>query len=102
VSNGTNVQVRLASRPRGWVTAKNFEQTESPLPEPAEGQVLVRNIYLSVDPYMRGRMNDARSYVPPFGLGEVLQGGVVGQVTKSRNADFAEGDYVNGILGWEN
>jgi NADPH-dependent curcumin reductase CurA len=64
--------------------------------------VLVRNIYLSVDPYMRGRMNDTRSYVPPFQLGEVLQGGVVGQVQASRNAAFSEGDYVSGSLGWEN
>ncbi|HLU05095.1 MAG TPA: NADP-dependent oxidoreductase [Woeseiaceae bacterium] len=102
MSKVRNVEIRLASRPSGWVTAENFEQTESPVPEPAEGQVLVRNIYLSVDPYMRGRMNDAKSYVPPFELGEVLQGGVVGQVVKSRNADFAEGDYVNGMLGWQN
>jgi hypothetical protein len=98
----TNVEIRLASRPRGWVTAENFEQTESPLPEPSDGQILVRNIYLSVDPYMRGRMNDVRSYVPPFQVGEVLQAGIVGQVVKSRNPGFAEGDYVNGMLGWQN
>ena len=102
MSNTKNVEIRLASRPRGWVTGDNFERTESPVPEPAEGEVLVRNIYLSVDPYMRGRMNDAKSYVPPFGIGEVLQGGVVGQVVKSRNKAFAEGDYVNGMLGWQN
>jgi NADPH:quinone reductase len=102
VSREKNVEIRLASRPRGWVAAENFERTESPVPEPSEGQVLVRNIYMSVDPYMRGRMNDTKSYVPPFKVGEVLQAGVVGQVVKTRNAQFAEGDYVNGMLGWQN
>jgi len=97
-----NVEIRLASRPSGWVTADNFERTESPVPEPSEGEVLVRNIYLSVDPYMRGRMNDVKSYVPPFKVGEVLQAGVVGQVVASRNSRFSEGDYVNGMLGWQN
>jgi hypothetical protein len=97
-----NVEIRLASRPSGWVTADNFERTESPVPEPSDGEVLVRNIYLSVDAYMRGRMNDVKSYVPPFKLGEVLQAGVVGQVVASRNSRFSEGEYVNGMLGWQN
>jgi hypothetical protein len=97
-----NVEIRLASRPSGWVTVDNFERTESPLPEPSEGEVLVRNIYLSVDAYMRGRMNDVKSYVPAFKLGEVLQAGVVGQVVASRNSRFVEGEYVNGMLGWQN
>jgi hypothetical protein len=64
--------------------------------------VLVRNVVMSVDPYMRGRMNDTKSYVPPFQVGEVLQAGVVGQVAASHNPDFSEGDYVTGMLGWEN
>ena len=102
MSSRTNTQIRLASRPSGPVTEDNFERTESPLPETPDGHILVRNIYMSVDPYMRGRMNDAKSYVPPFRIGDVLQAGVVGQVVESRNPGFAEGDYVNGMLGWEN
>jgi len=97
-----NVAIRLASRPSGRVTKDNFEMTVAPVPEPTDGEVLVRNIYLSVDPYMRGRMNDIKSYVPPFEVGEVLQGGVVGQVVVSKNPRFAEGEYVNGMLGWQN
>lgn len=97
-----NKQIRLASRPSGWVKEDNFTLTEEAVPEPADGQLLVRNIFMSVDPYMRGRMNDTKSYVPPFQIGEVLQAGVVGQVAASRHADFAEGDYVTGMLGWEN
>lgn len=97
-----NQQIRLASRPSGWVSADNFSKTESAVPEPGGGQILVRNIYMSVDPYMRGRMNDVKSYVPAFQIGEVLQAGVVGQVVASNNPDYAEGDYVTGMLGWEN
>lgn len=97
-----NQQVRLASRPSGWVTEENFSFAEGPVPEPGDGQVLVRNVYLSVDPYMRGRMNDVKSYVPPFEIGAVLTGGGVGRVVASRDPKFAEGDWVNGMLGWEN
>ena len=97
-----NIEIRLASRPRGWVTEENFEMTVADVPEPADGQILVRNIYLSVDPYMRGRMVDRKSYVPPFQIGAVLQAGVVGRVVESRNPGFATGDYVNGMLGWQN
>lgn len=100
--NDRNRQVRLASRPTGWVTEENFSFAEGPVPEAGDGQVLVRNVWLSVDPYMRGRMNDVKSYVPPFEVGEVLTGGVVGRVVASRNPKFAEGDWVNGMLGWEN
>ncbi len=97
-----NKQIRLASRPSGWVSPDNFTLTEEPVPEPAQGKLLVRNIFMSVDPYMRGRMNDTKSYVPPFQIGEVLQAGVVGQVASSQHPDFQEGDYVTGMLGWEN
>lgn len=97
-----NKQVRLASRPSGWVTADNFTLTEEAVPEVGQGQLLVRNIFMSVDPYMRGRMNKAKSYVPSFQVGEVLQAGVVGEVIASRNKDYAEGDFVSGMLGWEN
>ena len=102
MSENINKQIRLASRPSGWVTNDNFKLTEGDIPAPGDGEFLVRNICMSVDPYMRGRMNDAKSYVPPFQIGEVLQAGVVGQVVTSNNAEFKEGDYVNGMLGWEN
>ena len=102
MSDNTNKQIRLASRPSGWVTEDNFTLTEEALPEPGDGQLLVRNVFMSVDPYMRGRMNDRKSYVPPFQIGEVLQAGAVGQVVSSNSADYAEGDYVTGMFGWEN
>ncbi len=98
----TNKQVRLASRPSGWVTADNFTLTEEAIPEVGQGQLLVRNLFMSVDPYMRGRMNEAKSYVPSFQVGEVLQAGVVGEVIASSNKNYAEGDFVTGMLGWEN
>jgi len=97
-----NKQIRLASRPSGWVTTDNFTLTEESLPEAGKGQLLIRNIFMSVDPYMRGRMNDTKSYVPPFQIGEVLQAGVVGQVEESQHPEFSKGDYVTGMLGWEN
>jgi len=97
-----NKQVRLASRPSGAVSQQNFVLAESEVADPGPGQVLVRNIFMSVDPYMRGRMNDTRSYIPPFKLGEVLQAGVVGQVVTSNFEGLAEGDHVIGMLGWEN
>ncbi len=102
MSELTNRQIRLASRPSGWVTEDNFTLTEEALPAAGDGQLLVRNIFMSVDPYMRGRMNDRKSYVPPFQIGEVLQAGAVGQVVASNHAAYAEGDYVVGMLGWEN
>ena len=102
VTDKTNTQIRLASRPSGWVTEDDFSVTEAAIPSPGEGEVLVRNIFMSVDPYMRGRMNDVKSYIPPFQIGEVLQAGVVGQVVESHFAEISEGDYVMGMLGWEN
>ncbi len=97
-----NKQVRLASRPTGWVTEENFTITDAEIGEPGEGEVLVRNMFMSVDPYMRSRMNDAKSYIPPFQIGEVLQAGVVGQVIASNFDGISEGDNVTGMLGWEN
>lgn len=102
MSETRNIQIRLASRPSGWVTEDNFTVTEEAVPDVGDGQLLVRNIFMSVDPYMRGRMNDTKSYVPSFQIGEVLQAGVVGQVVTSKNGVFSEGDYVTGMLGWEN
>ena len=93
-------QIVLASRPSGWPTAANFALTEADQPELADGQVRVRNLFMSVDPYMRGRMNDVKSYVPPFRLGEPLEGGAIGTVIESRSPDLAEGDLVMHMLGW--
>jgi NADPH-dependent curcumin reductase CurA len=101
-ATNTNIQVRLASRPRGKVTLENFEIVEEPIAKITDGQILVRNLYMSVDPYMRGRMNDVKSYVPPFQLNKVMQAGVIGEVIDSRNAGFTTGDVVSGMLGWEN
>jgi NADPH:quinone reductase len=98
--DGVSREVRLVGRPRGVPDEELFEVVETPVPEPADGQVVVRNAYLSVDPYMRPRMNDMRSYVAPFTLGEVMTGGAVGRVAASRNAKFAEGDWVLHQLGW--
>jgi len=93
-------EIRLAARPQGAPRDTDFELVEVDVDDPADGEVLVRNELMSVDPYMRGRMNDVRSYVPPFQLGEPLYGGAVGRVVASRDADFAEGDWVLSDLGW--
>ena len=93
-------QIVLASRPSGWPTAANFALTETDQPDLADGQVRVRNQFMSVDPYMRGRMNDAKSYVPPFRLGEPLEGGAIGTVTESRSPGLNVGDLVMHMLGW--
>ena len=96
----TSTEIRLASRPQGRPTPENFELAEVTVPEPGEGEALVRNVYLSVDPYMRGRMRDVKSYVPPVQVGEVMDGGAIGQVVASRNAELAEGDWVQSMNGW--
>ena len=98
--SATTREIRLASRPDGEPRPENFELAEAPMPEPGEGEVLVRNSYLSVDPYMRGRMRDVRSYIPPFQVGEALQGGAVGQVVASNADQLAEGDWVESMHGW--
>ncbi len=94
-------RIVLASRPEGAVTPGNFRLEEVPVPELADGQVLVRNHYLSLDPYMRGRMNDSKSYAAPQPLGEVMIGGTVGEVVASKNARYAVGDKVVGMFGWQ-
>ncbi len=93
-------EIHLKSRPVGEPKAENFELVERPLPELADGDVLVRNVYMSVDPYMRGRMRDVESYVPPFAIGEALQGGAIGKVEASNHPDIAAGDYVSNGMGW--
>ncbi|QKG83850.1 NADP-dependent oxidoreductase [Kroppenstedtia pulmonis] len=95
-----NRQIRLIRRPQGMPEPDDFLITEEPVPQPGNGEVLVRTVYLSVDPYMRGRMRDVKSYVPPFPLNEVLTGGVVGQVVESRHPDYQTGDLVTGMLEW--
>lgn len=96
----TTRAITLASRPSGRPTEANFELVELPLPALEDGQVLVRNVWMSVDPYMRGRMNDVKSYVPPFQVGQPLEGGAIGRVERSSHPDFAEGDVVSGMAGW--
>ena len=90
----------LKSRPNGLPTSDNFELKDLVLPELAEGHVRVRNRYLSVDPYMRGRMNDVKSYVPPFQIGEPMEGGAVGEVIESRDPSLQPGDQVLHMAGW--
>jgi len=96
-----NRQILLASRPKGEVSPANFRLVEAPIPEIAPGEVLVRNHFLSLDPYMRGRMDDAKSYAPSQPLDEVMIGGTAGEVIESRNPEFAIGDRVMGMLGWQ-
>ncbi len=101
MSNQKNREIRLKHRPLGMPKPEDFELAETPVPTPQHGQVLVRNIFMSVDPYMRGRMVDRKSYVPPFQIGEALSGGAIGQVVASNNnSDFKPGDYVSNGLGW--
>jgi NADPH-dependent curcumin reductase CurA len=90
----------LKSRPSGIPTRDNFELKEFELPALADGQVRVRNIWLSVDPYMRGRMNDVKSYVPPFQIGEPMDGGAIGEVVESRAEGLKAGDLVQHMSGW--
>ncbi|WP_274557964.1 NADP-dependent oxidoreductase [Streptomyces spiramyceticus] len=90
----------LVARPHGWPKAEDFALREAPVSAPAEGRILVRNLHFSVDPYMRGRMNDVKSYVPPFQLDEPMDGGAVGEVIASGDERFAVGDHVLHGLGW--
>ncbi|BDC38391.1 NADP-dependent oxidoreductase [Paraburkholderia terrae] len=96
-----NRQILLVSRPQGAASADNFKLVETPLAPLAEGEVRVRNHYLSLDPYMRGRMSDAKSYATPQPLNEVMIGGTTGEVVESKNAAFKPGDKVVGMFGWQ-
>ena len=93
-------EVRLKSRPVGLPEASNFEVATADIADPGDGEVLVQNQWMSVDPYMRGRMYDRPSYVPPFQIGQPLQGGAVGTVVKSNDPKFAVGDLVESFNGW--
>src|SRR4029450_19011 len=97
----TNKQWRLASRPSGWVRAENFRLVETALPEPKEGEALVENLWLSLDPYMRGRMSAAKSYVKGLEIGAVIVGQTVGGIVESRATGLERGDTVLTQLGWQ-
>jgi hypothetical protein len=97
----SNRQILLKSRPQGAPSLDNFELTETAIPEPGEGEVLMRTRYLSLDPYMRGRMSAAKSYAKPAAVGAPMVGGTVGEVVKSRNPSYAAGDIVLGYGGWQ-
>ena len=96
-----NRQVLLKRRPTGAPTPADFEIADAPIPDPGDGEVLVRGIYLSLDPYMRGRISGQRSYARPVEVGAVMEGRVVGQVARSHDPGFREGDYVLGGFGWQ-
>jgi NADPH-dependent curcumin reductase CurA len=93
-------EIRLAERPKGWPTDQTFAFAEVELPAPGPGEVLVRNTFMSVDPYMRGRMNDVKSYTPPYELGKALEGGAIGEVVESGVDGVSPGDLVLHGLGW--
>jgi NADPH-dependent curcumin reductase CurA len=97
--DATNHQFKLASRPDGMVKREDFDYVEDPVPEPGDGEALVQVEYLSLDPAMRGWMSDAKSYIPPVGIGEVMRAGGVGTVLKSRSPHLSEGDHVVGMTG---
>lgn len=100
-SDTTSRRIVLASRPVGAPTAENFRLEETPVPAPSAGQVLLRTLYLSLDPYMRGRMSDAPSYAPPVNIDDVMVGGTVGRVEASQNPDYTVGDLVLSLGGWQ-
>jgi NADPH-dependent curcumin reductase CurA len=97
----TNRRFTLAARPVGMPKTSDFKLVESPLAPPGEGELLVKSLYVSVDPYMRGRMNDAKSYAAPVEIGGLMVGGVCGEVIESKNPKFAVGDIVQGEFGWQ-
>lgn len=97
----TNHQWLLAARPSGMITGDEFKWNEAPVPEPGPGQFVVRVVYVSLDPAMRGWMTDRRSYVPPVGIGEVMRAGGVGEVVASNHPGYAAGDLVTGTPGWQ-
>jgi hypothetical protein len=101
MSQARNRQWRLARRPVGMVSEADFEFREEPLPRPGDGEMLVRNLYLSFDPAMRGWMEDRKSYIPPVALGDVMRAGCVAQVVESKLAGFAAGEFVQGLFGWQ-
>lgn len=100
MSNLISREIRLKSRPDNLPSAENFELTEISVSDPKDGEVVVKNLFMSVDPYMRGRMRDMKSYAAPFEIGEALTGGCIGKIVNSKSDDFKTGDYVNTMYGW--
>ena len=96
-----NQRIVLASRPEGWVAPANFRLEKAPLPQPQDGEILVKNLWLSLDPYMRGRMSEQKSYVKGVDIGETMVGQTAGEVVESKNAAFKPGDKVLTQLGWQ-
>ncbi len=101
MTSESNLRVVLASRPSGYPEAEHFRIEEARIPQPREGEALIRVIWLSLDPYMRGRMREGPSYAAPVEIGGVMTGGVVGRVVESRTPELAVGDIVEGSLGWQ-
>jgi NADPH-dependent curcumin reductase CurA len=95
-----NKEIRFAIRPTGMPTPDNFNIVDADMPRPNDGEVLVRTLYISVDPYLRGRMREGRSYVPPFEVGQVIESGAIGEVVESCSPKFQPGDIVTGMFGW--
>lgn len=96
-----NRQIVLANRPKGSPVPENFRLEQATMPTPSEGEVLLRSVYLSLDPYMRGRMNEGKSYADPVDLNEVMVGGTICQVVESNNSDFQTGEWVVAYTGWQ-
>jgi len=99
--SSTNHQFRLAARPVGLPKRSDFQYTEEPVRDPGDGQILVKILYASLDPAMRGWMNEGKSYVPPVGIGEIMRAGAVGRVIASQNPGFVVGDHVVGMFGMQ-
>ncbi len=97
----TNGQWRLAKRPVGMVKESDFERVDEPLRDVEDGEVLVRNLFLAFEPAMRGWLDDVPSYIPPVAIGEVMRASTVGQVIESKHPDYAVGELVSGMLGWQ-
>ena len=101
MNSEVNIKILLAARPQGFPEESDFEIVESEIPKVEEGHILVKTEYLSLDPYMRGRMNDVKSYAPSVEIGDVMVGGAVGRVVESRSPLFSVGETVEGRLGWQ-
>ena len=101
MSTRINRRITLAARPAGAPKVSDFATVDEPVPAPGDGEMLLRTLYLSLDPYMRGRMNDVKSYVPPVRIGQTMEGGAVSVVEESRHPEFSAGDVVLGHTGWQ-
>src|SRR3954466_5524392 len=95
-----NKEIRLASRPAGLPSEANFQFVDTETPSLSDDEVLLKTLYISVDPYLRGRMREGKSYTTPFEIGQVIESGVVAEVVESKSAAYKPGDVVNGELGW--